>query len=141
MCWRSSKLVTKNSGDEKIPIYKVLELAYGVLKAYYHPDFCYALHSTYKHRVSPERYSPNLYLIQEGLHCYSDKCKFRYIYHGVLVTCLTETQKYPSSSYTTAVIVKGYIPPNTTYYINEEEEIVTEGLVLTEIITDYVLDI
>ncbi len=141
MCWRSSKLVCKNSGDEKVPIYKVLGLSYGILKAYYYNDFHYTLDFTYKCKIKPELYALTIYLINEGLHCYSAKCRFRYTYPGVLVTCLTETRKYPNGLYTTAVIVKGYIPPNTTYYINDEGEIVTESLVLTELMTDDVLDI
>ena len=141
MCWRSSTLVTKNSGDIKVPIYKVLGLTYGALKAYFHSDFLYMLDHIYENKINPERYAPNLYFISEGLHCYSAKCKFRYNYHGVLVTCLTETRSYPNSLYTTAVVTKGYIPPNTTYYINEEREIVTESLVLTELMINDVLDI
>lgn len=141
MCWVSSKLVCKNSGDEKVPIYKVLGLTCGLLRAYFYSDFLYILNHIYESRINPEHHAPSMYLINEGLHCYSTACRFRYNYPGVLVTCIAETFSYPNDLYTTAVVTKGYIPPNTTYYINERGEIVTESLVLTEIIADDVLDI
>jgi len=141
MCWVSSKLVCENSGDEKVPIYKVLGLTYGSLRAYFYSDFLYILNHIYESRINPERGILDMYLINEGLHCYSAKCRFRYNYPGVLVTCLTETRSYPPSSYTMAVVTKGYIPPNTKYYINEKGEIVTESLVLTEIMSEDVLGI
>ena len=139
MCWISSNLVCKNSGDEKVPIYKILGLTYGSLRAYFYSDFLYMLDHIYESKINPEH--GVMYFINEGLHCYSTKCTFIYNYNGVLVTCPINTFSYPNGLYTTAVIIKGYIPPNTTYYINEKGEIVTESLVLTEIMTDNVLDI
>ena len=141
MCWCSSTLVTRNSGDEKVLIYKVLGLNYGILKAYFYNDFMYILDHIYEAKINPEYPTSNRYVINQGLHCYSAKCKFKYNYSSVSVMCTTEARRYPDSFYTKAVVAKGYIPPNTKYYINEEGEIVTESLVLTEIMVNDVLDV
>lgn len=142
MCWRSSTLVTRNSEIKKIPIYKVvLGLSYRMLKAYYYNDFLYMLDHIYEDKIEPEHCTLNKYIIHKGLHCYSAECKFEYNYYSVTVVYLTEARRYSDSLYNKAVIAKGYIPPNTTYYINEKGEIVTESLVLTEIMINNVLEI
>lgn len=134
----SEILKEENSEESKIPIIKVLRMYVDSKKlAAYYRDTPYILYKEYNSSIFP-RFIDSCFEINEGLHCYSNSCKFASFGDGIHiflpkeVTATYDDRKkvYPYK----AVVVEGYIPPNTRFYINEIGEIVTQGLVLTNIL-------
>ena len=144
MCWISEVLKAENSGESKIPIIKVLRMYTDSKKlAAYYRATPYVLNKEYNSSILP-RFVHTCFEIDEGLHCYSDSCKFASFETGIHIFLL----KYSSTATYTdgkridfdgirpykVVVVEGFIPPNTRFYINEIGEIVTQGLILTNIL-------
>lgn len=136
MCWLSSEVpVVQNTGEDKVLIYKVLRrnINSNSLYAYYR---CtpYELNRLYEVEIDKPK-KVNYSTIDKGLHCYSSKCVARQINDGIAIY---EDGKRPIRMYKDdlpdlAVVAEGYIPPNTDYYINKHNEIVTSKLILTKV--------
>lgn len=144
MCWTSEVLEVQNSGNSKVPIVKVLRMYTdsNKLSAYYR-GVPYTLNKEYEATILPH-FDGLSFEINEGLHCYSDSCKFvsfRTGIHAFLPKNICSITYNDGRSIDfegihpyKVVVVEGYIPPNTRFYINEFEEIVTSKLVLTKIL-------
>lgn len=147
MCWISDEAKCLNSGEEKIPVFKIVmrDTIRNTLEAYYRGT-PYILNKEYHAIVVPEKCWPhNRYMISKGLHCYDNTCNFRRRFDGICVIRSVYTDMYSTAFYSdynyvsdsdcyVAVVVKGYIPPNTYYYVNNQNEIVTTKLVLTDVL-------
>lgn len=144
MCWKSEVLKAENSGESKIPIIKVLRMYMDSkeLAAYYHGN-SYLLNAEYNASILPKPIKGYGFEINEGLHCYSNHCKVNYIAGSVVICtpdCMVFTYNngryigFMGMRHYKPVVVKGYIPPNTIYYINEDYEIVTQKLILTNVL-------
>lgn len=144
MCWTSEVLKAENSGESTIPIIKVLRMYDDSkeLAAYYRAT-PYVLYKEYNSPILP-RFIDSCFEINEGLHCYSNSCRFVNFETGIHVfppknVCIvtyTDGKRIGFDgiySYK-AVVVKGYIPSNTRFYINEIGEIVTNKLILTDVL-------
>ncbi len=140
MCWLSSEAipVVQNTGEDKVLIYKVLRrnINSNSLYAYYR---CtpYELNRLYEVEMeNPRKVNLDYSAINRGLHCYSSKCVARQIDDGIAIY---EDGKrpirmiYEDDFPDLAVVAEGYIPPNTCYYINKHNEIVTSKLILTKL--------
>lgn len=140
MCWISSEIpVKQNTGENKILIYKVLRrnIDSNNLYAYYR---CtpYKLNEFYEVEMdNPWKLRSDCFAINRGLHCYSSECMARQTNYGINIyygdgcnVHMIYKDDYPDL----AVVAEGYIPPNTDYYINKDNEIVTSKLMLTKII-------
>jgi hypothetical protein len=138
MCWTSKVIAESNSGERQIPIYKVLSrsLQYGTLEAYFRRT-AYYLNQEYKEEIIPYHGDVHdFYMIHQGLHCYGSSCKFIKFGKSINVLNAKLDHYYPHSGGYESVVAVGYIPCNTTYYINDREEIVTTKLVLTRILDE-----
>lgn len=141
MCWISEKLEPLSS-EEKVPIYKILRSYYSnILEAYFRGNV-YALNKEYEEELGITREGIfKHHYIDEGIHCYSDSCKFERGLGGIIVSINDKAFRYYaegqisfSSVYYKAILVKGYIPPHSVYYVNEQQEIVTSKIVLTDVL-------
>jgi hypothetical protein len=143
MCWTSEVLKEENSGESKIPIIKVLRMYVDSkgLAAYYRAT-PYVLYREYNSSILP-RLIDSCFEINEGLHCYSDSCKCCKSVDTVIVClnngCAVTYNKghrirFEDMQPFIPVIVKGYIPSNTRFYINDLGEIVTQRLILTNVL-------
>jgi hypothetical protein len=112
------------------------------LEAYFRGTI-YALNEEYKEELGITR--GGLFrdcMINEGIHCYSGLCEFeRGELGGIKVSVNGKYFRYYnsgqialSSIYYEVVLVKGYIPPHSTYYVNKQQEIVTSKIVLTDVL-------
>ena len=148
--------------DDKVEVIKICEIdKYGKLYGFFHSYFEYELNKEYKTEMNIKHEVVNLPLSDEsynyyegnnGFHSYSkEKCKLvvtkeatygdidgvQYISISMLSPHNTEISGY-SSHYSSQInrvaIVKGYIPKGSTYLENENGEIISEGIVLTEIL-------
>lgn len=138
MCWTSKVIAESNSGEKQIPIYKVLirSLKYSTLEAYFRRT-AYYLNQEYEEKVTPYRADiHDFYMIHQGLHCYSGSCKFKRFGRNVNIIGAKLDHYYPYIEGYESVVAVGYIPRNTTYYINDKEEIVTTKLVLTRVLDE-----
>ena len=143
MCWTSEVLKAENSGESKIPIIKVLRMYVDSkeLAAYYRAT-PYVLNKEYNSSILP-RFIDSCFEIDEGLHCYSSSCRFASFGDGIHIFLLKDscTATYTDGKridfdgihYYKVVVVEGFIPPNTRFYINEIGEIVTQRLILTSV--------
>lgn len=138
----SEILKEENSEESKIPIIKVLRMYVDSKKlAAYYRSTPYVLHKEYISSILP-LFINSFFEIDEGLHCYSNSCKFASFGDGIHIFLPKEvTVTYSDGKRTfcgiypyKAVVVEGYIPPNTRFYINEIGEIVTQRLVLTNVL-------
>lgn len=145
MCWTSEILKAENSGESKIPIFKILRMYTdsNELAAYYRAN-PYTLGKEYEAAILPRSNSFG-FEIEKGLHCYHCSCKFNNFGDGILVILPNDKGtftymngvrlRYNGLQNYKPVVVRGYIPPNTRYYINEDYEIVTQALVLTDVLS------
>lgn len=144
MCWISKVLKEENSGKSKIPIFKVLRMYIDSKKlAAYYRATPYVLNKEYNSSILP-RFLDSCFEINEGLHCYSASCKFASFEVGIHAFLPKNICAVPYNNGKKidfegihpykAVVVEGYIPPNTRFYINEIGEIVTQRLILTNVL-------
>lgn len=139
MCWTSRK-AEKLTATENLPIYKVLEydiITEELYSYYYHMQ--YKLGVLYSRDIN--RYTVSgVTVIDRGLHCYSIDCRFRQRKNAIV---LCESIFEPSVKFSKlfndrgsyrVVVARGYIPTGATYYINDSKEIVTNKLVLTDVL-------
>ena len=147
MCWISEVLKAENSGESKIPVIKVLRryIDSKELAAYYRAT-PYVLNKEYNSSILP-RFVDSCFEINEGLHCYSDSCRFTIFETGIHIftledSCVTYSDgkrlDFAGIRPYKAVVVKGYIPSNTRFYINEIGEIVTQRLILTSVLEIFI---
>lgn len=140
MCWLSSEAipVVQNTGEDKILIYKVLRKSINSNRLYaYYRCTPYELNRLYEVEIeNPRKVNLDYSAINKGLHCYSSKCIARQINDGITIyeegkrrICMIYEDDFPDL----AVVAEGYIPPNTDYYINKHNEIVTSKLILTKV--------
>lgn len=142
MCWIAKNLKCQQS-KEKVPIYKVLRVnRFDRLEAYFRGTV-YVLNKEYKESIGYYfDYFINRHIIDEGIHCYSASCKFERKKDGIfaITTDCTYDRYYQegrisfTNEYYRVVVVKGYIPFDTEYYINDNQEIVTTKIVLTDVL-------
>lgn len=142
MCW-ISKTFNPLHSKENIPIYKVLRVNnHNILEAYFRGTI-YVLNEEFRESLG-YYFDPfvSRHMIDKGIHCYSDSCKFERKEGGIFVS--TPTHDYDrfymegrisiTDLHYRVVVVKGYIPSDTEYYINDNQEIVTTKLVLTDVL-------
>lgn len=141
MCWISEVLKAENSGESKIPIFKILRMYDNSkeLAAYYRAT-PYVLNREYNASILPH-FIDSCFEINEGLHCYSNSCKFASFGDGIhiflpkeVTVTYSDGKRIDFDGPYKAVVVKGYIPSNTRFYINEIGEIVTQRLILTNVL-------
>ena len=150
MCWMSNKLKPLVS-DGNVKIYKVCRnniipyLYYG----YYYNSFCYKLQHVYKTQISIAKHivlDVGVYVGDEGFHSYSQKkCKWKLdntttIEPSILIYNDIFHLHYINDDSTEfifgkVVLLEGYIPQGATYYENDEGEIISDSIILTNTIT------
>lgn len=139
MCWTSKK-AEKLTATRNLPIYKVLEydiITEELYSYYYHMK--YELGVLYSSDVNPYTVSGGT-VINQGLHCYNINCVFGQRTDGVILcaSIFEPSVKFAKlfndrGSYK-VVVARGHIPTGATYYINDSGEIVTNKLVLTDVL-------
>lgn len=139
MCW-TSREVEKLTATENLPIYKVLEydiISEELYSYYYHMKYeLGVLYSSdiYRYTVS------GVTVINQGLHCYSSNCRFKQKTDAVVLCAniFEPSVEFPKlfndRGSCRVVVARGYIPTGATYYINDLREIVTNKLVLTDVL-------
>ena len=142
MCWISKECKPLVS-DGHVKVIKICgQKENSRLCGYFRASFCYILNFTYKTEVNI-KYFANEYYGDIGFHCYSaDKCawktdlKHRVIKIGTDIDTFSYFGVYPIdyADFSNVAIVEGYIPKGTVYYINEDGEIISNGIVLTKVL-------
>lgn len=141
MCWVSNKLRPLSSSKENTPIYKIVRVnATGGLEAYFRGSD-YVLNQLYEEELG-HYFDPFIcrHFISEGIHCYSTACKFKRSPEGIfaitkdLKILYAEGEISLTGKYYKAVVVEGYIPADSEYFENENQEIVTTKIVLTNVL-------
>ena len=139
MCW-TSKNAEKLTATENLPIYKVLEydMISEELYSYYY-RMKYELGVLYSSDIY--RYTVSgVTVINQGLHCYSSNCRFKQKTDAVVLCAniFEPSVEFPKlfndRGSCRVVVARGYIPTGSTYYINDLREIVTNKLVLTDVL-------
>ncbi len=139
MCW-TSKTAEKLTAIEDIPILKVCveHIITKEITSYYYGSE-YKLNEFYKSKI--ERHCTNgATLIDVGLHCYSSKCQFKKLGRTKGIGLFSTTppaviiRKFHDDPFHCVIVLEGFIPMGATYYINEIDEIVTNHLVLTNVL-------
>lgn len=148
MCWVSYKPWKQEVATRDIECFKICELIDNKICSLYQ-EFEYQLNTTYKAKLI---FSKSIvvktgkvisYEITEGIHSYSTKCKLKRIFspdaeeqkikylkvikNESLLDCIC-LNLHPN-----AVLVKCIIPEGSIYFINEDEEIVSNQIILTKV--------
>jgi len=147
MCWQSTNINLQVS-DGNVKVTKICRLVNKTkIVGCYFTNFQYELNEKYTQKMHITC-KANQYFGNEGFHSYStDKCKvdiskgtkLNYTYKCIRVH--SPKQNWVASYYTrltgkpkpTLAVVNGYIPKGMKYSINENGEIISEGIILTEI--------
>lgn len=143
MCWSCPGKAKQLFAKKDIPIIKILyNTDQGLVSPY--RFYKYELNRLYDSSFNIRKGS-DITRIYEGLHSYSNKVRIeRYIGAVLSVSFKTDTSwdsgwigldefRNPS-----AVVVLGFIPAGTYYYLNERGEYVSSKLILTSIKTSTV---
>ena len=152
MCWKSNSIKQLIS-DGKFKIFKICQIkSNNIIQSYYFDKFKYDLNKQYKtdtvimkkedfdfskRTLNPLEYSSEYYGFN-GFHSYLNTCKC-YELDGVLLVYDTPEiiLDLYSKEYYNLIMVEGYIPEGSTYYINEHKEIISNSIVLTKIKVNY----
>ena len=158
MCWISKNLVEQKS-DGKVEIYKVCGIdKNNVIRSYFRPNFTYVLNIPNQTKVSINQHE-NEYYGFNGLHSYSAKLtewkreKYTSKQDCIHIKSINSNmwlyplytplfckpmfysdQKHSAVRKEHIAVIKGYIPKGASYYVNSHGEIISEEIVLTEII-------
>ena len=142
MCWQSQELKEKRSNG-KVKVFKICYFKKDQIKAYFFYDFSYKLNEIYQTNVRinkkyDEFYDYFVYIGTQGFHSYSaDYCNVTKNIWTFVVKPNTNgdrVESYPVPRNETLVVVEGYIPKDGVYYENEKGEIISDKIILTEII-------
>jgi len=157
MCWESNKL-KKLVSDGTVKIFKIckttLKFNKNIVNSYYFEDFCYALNTEYHTKINIQSmWDYPLFRGYNGFHSYlKKKCKTERYSNDIRIFIPRVWPKFDAykdfptkkiiETYSaffcdplglSTVVVDGYIPKGATYYINENYEIISDGMVLTNI--------
>lgn len=150
MCWSSKKAIAKIA-NEDIECFKLmLQDESNIIYSFYE-EFIYELNKLYKTDIELIKTNKNTYnVILQGFHSYSNKVKYEInninfnntvkLYIFTDKTRINLTNIYAKYSYLLAkgmparlVIANCVIPKGSTYYINENEEIVSNQIMIKSI--------
>lgn len=148
MCWISYRPWKQEVATRDIECFKICELIDNKICSLYQ-KFEYQLNTAYKaklifsKRIVAKTSKVLSYEITEGIHSYSTKCKLKRIFppdaeerkikylkvikNESLLDCIC-LNLHPN-----AVLVKCIIPEGSIYFINEDEEIVSNQIILTKV--------
>ena len=143
MCWKTRQDIflqsIKTKGD--IPIFKIcLPTSDKNCIISFHQTFLYNLNKVYKLKdrdmtlVSPTvDWTTTIASIYEGFHSYITDCKLYDNLIGHIYVKGINAETIGCYGKSQVVKVFGYIPKDSTYYINENGECVSNSICLTEI--------
>lgn len=136
MCWTTNKFIHRESkiAEHDIKMFKVCSpsiLGINTVVSYYW-ELPYALNQVYdslKNGLRLEVYGPDYAEINEGFHSYSLDCNIV----KQTVISIWNNRTFLDSYNVDSIIVYGYIPKGSVYYINERGEYVSDKICLTKI--------
>lgn len=148
MCWEkisgNKPCVRKNKWD--IIVYKVLRLKDDKLLSYF-KSFEYAVQKVYSidNGLTVQQNLTRLYSITEGFHSYDARCCVRAWLPGDFFETFAPSEVLPLNQYYNSnsefrggtVLVRCVIPEGSVYYENEDGEIVSDKIMLTDQIIPY----
>lgn len=138
MCWTSKNLI-QHISDGNVKVFKICVLFGGAIRGYYYRKFEYELNKEYQTEIniSSKIYSltDETHIGNEGFHSYSEK------------ECFVDTNREGFEVYNKKnnffitvyhsgikiIVVEGYLPKGTTYYINHDGEIISDRIILEKI--------
>lgn len=148
MCWISYKPWQQEVATRDIECFKICELIDNKIYSLYQ-GFEYQLNTTYKAKLI---FSKSIvvktgkvisYEITEGIHSYSTECKLKRAFASDTEECkvaflnIIKNEFFLDSIclnlHPNAVLVKCIIPEGSIYFINEDDEIVSNQIILTKI--------
>ena len=142
MSWQSESQFQQIS-DGKTEVYKICGIdKNGKLYSFFYPKFEYTLHKTYETNLDIQQHFDG-FEGYNGFHSYSYTLTKYNIYKRddyISISHPSSNQVFawymlsPFLIGRTIAIVKGYIPNNAIYYINEKGEVISNQIVLTEIV-------
>lgn len=138
MCWNSKRPTKKQIAKDDFYVYKIVRKTNTTIESFYE-SFKYELGHLYSVPKSLEiNYKAEYFYIVEGFHSYKNKptlktsiinSKPRRVFDVGITRQGFDIQYFSSNS----CIMTCKIPKGTTYYVNEEREIVSESLIPIEI--------
>lgn len=144
MCWESQDLELRIS-DGNVRIFKICQISNNTLRGYYFPNFTYELDTEYETKMFIQANKETIkqtykYIGTKGFHSYSaEKCVAKLKHDGFNDERIAVWHKRDFFIHNffwrgnDLALVTGYIPKNSTYYINSQGEIISNCIVLTEI--------
>ena len=137
MCWISKNL-TQQISDGNVKIFKMCMTKNYKLCGYFYTNFEYILDEEYQTEINiGHNVELNRFVGNQGFHSYdATKCEVKKIIDREVKLCVTRCafKPYTVVKYLAdAVLVEGYLPKGTTYYVNADGEIISDKIILTEI--------
>ena len=149
MCWTAKEL-NKCVSDGNVYIFKVCKIIDGKICGFYYQEFKYTLYKKYTTQIFFQKnfgynrlngFSWQEFYGYNGFHSYS-KTNRKIAACAACLDCLgvyynDDIQRfdvYNGHYNKDFVIVEGYLPKGTIYYENEYGEIISDSIVLTNII-------
>lgn len=132
MCWTSNKAELKIA-EEDIKVFKLCIFIRSIIS--YYNGFTYELNKVYKlgEDIVPSFSTFNLeYEISEGFHSYANDCQISKRRWHYIVTSPTD-KALDCYGKDDLVLVRGYIPKGSHYYLNAYGEYVSDAICLTSI--------
>lgn len=131
MCWISDSAELLTAKSEMV-VFKVCmqhQKTKALISYYY--NSVYILGTQKEEGIELDKIYDN-FVIRRGLHCYNTNKFIPKV--DELVLGISPYHHFYDSGAWKAVVVRGYIPVGASYYINKNQEIVTNKLVLTDVL-------
>ena len=131
MCWTSNEAIALTA-DDNVVVFKVClqhTKTKKLISYYFHS--VYTLGKLKRQSIIVDK-AGNEFVIESGLHCYNTNA-FSCSKNLLVLNVAPYPHFYNMEGYV-AVVVRGYIPKGATYYLNDYHEIVTNRLVLTDVL-------
>lgn len=140
MCWSTKKPAVLKMAEKDRSVFKVIKQIDERFSSYF-KRFPYEIGKLYETKIGNHKVICGHLCIEEGFHSYSNKCKWEPLYQVIdtvyrVVFGNLSLAIFDSSVIYKPVRVSCIIPKGSLYYENEYGEIVSNKIILKEIIND-----
>lgn len=140
MCWNTKKPAVLKMAEKDRAVFKVVEQIDEKLLSNYR-KFPYEIGKLYETRIGDRKAAFGRLRIEEGFHSYSNKCKWEPLYAFPDTVYRVAFGNLSLAIFDLSVIhkhvrVSCIIPKGSLYYENEYGEIVSDKIIIKEIVED-----
>ena len=138
MCWNTKNPAVLKMAEKDRAVFKVVEQIDGKLLSYF-KSFPYEIGKLYETKIGDRKVICGRLCIEKGFHSYSNKCKWEPLYQIIDTMHKVTFGNHSLAIFDFSVIYKHVrvsciIPKGSLYYENEYGEIVSNKIILKEII-------